>query len=460
MHPPKPASKEPLKTSQGLPAGSRQWVLRHGFLRVPWDHSEFAREAFPRGLIQRFSKIICSTYRHILLVVALSVFSGCASFVDMTRDLARDLSDIDVAGISGGLLGGEAVTMSPEQTAQLAAVPRVQSLWQSTSEESSGMGFSPVFENGAVYAAGMNGRLVRIDPITGKQHGIVNTQRQLSGGVGSGEGLLLVGTLKGEVLAYADKDGKAMWTAQVSTEVLSPPQVNSGMVIVRTGDGRIFSLDADSGKRKWVYQGATPSLTVRSFASVLILRDMVFAGFAGGKLAAINLANGSIGWEAVVSRPRGATELERITDITSLPVADEHQICAVAYQGRVACFEIATGNPIWARDVSSNAGLAMDNNHVYVSEDKGAVVAYDKRDGASIWKQELLNGIRVSPPLVQGIHVVVGDSQGHVNLIRNDTGSIVARSATDGSAIVTRPTSMSNGFVVQTVKGGLYAFSM
>ncbi len=378
----------------------------------------------------------------------------------MTRDLARDLSDIDVAGISGGLLGSEVVALSPEQLAQLAAIPRAQPLWQNGLEESSAMGFSPVFENGAVYATGMNGHLVRIDPVTGRQLGTVNTHRQLSGGVGSGNGLLLVGTLKGEVLAYGDKDGKALWTAQVSTEVLSPPHANNGMVVVRTGDGRIFSLDADSGKRKWVYQGATPSLTVRSFAGVLISRDMVFAGFAGGKLVAINITNGSIVWEAVVSRPRGATELERITDITSLPVADEHQICAVAYQGRVACFEISNGNQIWARDVSSNAGLAMDNNYVYVSEDKGAVVAYDKRDGASIWKQELLNGIRLSPPLIQGTHVVVGDSQGHVNLLRNDTGSIVARSATDGSAIIARPASLSHGFLVQTMKGGLYAFSM
>ncbi|MEO7320453.1 MAG: outer membrane protein assembly factor BamB, partial [Nitrosospira sp.] len=391
---------------------------------------------------------------------ALSVFSGCASVIDMTRDLARDLSDIDVAGISGGLLGSEVVALSPEQLAQLSAIPRAQPLWQNGLEESSAMGFSPVFENGAVFATGINGYLVRVDPVSGRQLGTVNTRRQLSGGVGSGNGLLLVGTLKGEVLAYGDKDGKVLWTAQVSSEVLSPPHANNGMVVVRTGDGRIFSLDADSGKRKWVYQGATPSLTVRSFAGVLISRDMVFAGFAGGKLVAINITNGSIVWEAVVSRPRGATELERITDITSLPVADEHQICAVAYQGRVACFEISNGNQIWARDVSSNAGLAMDNNYVYVSEDKGAVVAYDKRDGASIWKQELLNGIRLSPPLIQGTHVVVGDSQGHVNLLRNDTGSIVARSATDGSAIIARPASLSHGFLVQTMKGGLYAFSM
>ena len=87
-------------------------------------------------------------------------------------------------------------------------------------------------------------------------------------------------------------------------------------------------------------------------------------------------------------------------------------------------------------------------------------MAYDKKDGTSIWKQDLLNGVQLSPPLIQDAHVVVGDSLGYVNLIRNDTGTIVARSATDGSAIVARPVSLPNGFVVQTMKGGLYAFGM
>lgn len=436
MSPAKPISGESLNKCSGLPA------------------------IFRKALIQGRPKLTGSVQRYILLLAVLPIFSGCANLIDMTRDLARDLSDIDVAGITGGLLGGETIVLSPEQTAQLATVPRAQPIWRNGIEETTAVVLSPIFENGAIYAAGISGRLVRYDPLTGRQTGSVNTRHQLSGGVGSGNGMVLVGTLKGEVLAYSDKDGKALWTAHVSTEVLSPPHASSNMVVVRTGDGRIFSLDADNGKRKWIYQGATPSLTVRSSAGVLILGGMVFAGFPGGKLVAINLSNGSVGWEAVVSRPRGATELERITDITSLPVADEYQICAVAYQGRVACFEIASGNQIWARDASSNAGLAMDNNYVYVSEDKGAISAYDKRDGASIWKQDLLSGIRLSPPLVQGAHVVVGDSQGNVNFIRNDTGSIVARSATDGSAIVASPASLPDGFVVQTLKGSLYAFSM
>lgn len=419
--------------------------------------------ATPRtGLVQRFlkvfPKIIRLIRRHFLLLFSSFVLSGCAGTVEMVRDLARDLSDIDVAGVAE-LMGWEAVQMSPEQTAQLAMVPGNHPIWKNIIDESQASAFSPVFDNGAIFGAGVNGRLVRFDAASGRETASVDAQRRLSGGVGAGEGMLLVATFKGEILAFEEKNGKALWTAKVSSEVLSPPRAEDGMVVVRAGDGRIFGLDAATGKRKWIYQGATPSLTVRNFAGVLISRGRVFAGFAGGKLIAINLTNGSVTWEAVVSRPRGATELERITDVTSLPVINERQVCAVAYQGRVACFDIETGNQIWARDVSSNAGLAMDNHYVYISEDNGAVVAYDKNDGNGIWRQDILSGLKLSPPLVRGNHVVVADSQGYVNLIRNSDGSIIARSATDGSPIATRPVPLPEGVAVQTRKGGLYAFS-
>ncbi len=396
---------------------------------------------------------------HMLLLLSACLLSACAGVTDLVRDTARSLADIDVSGLTE-LFGGGGIEMSPEQIAQLEAIPVARPLWETTVEEGEAAVFVPVSAAEAIYATGMDGRVVRFDPVSGKASGVIDTKQRLSGGIGTGDGLLLVGTFKGEVLAFDEKSGNPLWTTQVSTEVLSPPQAAGGIVVVRTGDSRIYGLDAATGKRKWIYQGATPSLTVRSFAGALIARDMVYAGFPGGKLVALNLANGAAAWEAVVSRPRGATELERISDVTSVPVMDEQQVCAVAYQGRVACFEIATGNPIWARDVSSNAGVAMDSHYLYVSETRGAVVAYDKRDGTSMWAQDLFNGLKLSPPLVRDARIVVGDSQGYVSVIRNDNGAILSRSGTDESPITARAVSLPNGVVVQTRKGGLYAFGV
>jgi outer membrane protein assembly factor BamB len=338
-----------------------------------------------------------------------------------------------------------------------AAVVRV--LWAGSVGSAGDSVFFPAVAGDGVYAAAADGQLARFDAASGKQLWRVETGRKLSGGVGAGANLVLVGTVKGEVLAY-DGSGKALWKAQLSSEVLSVPQVAEGLVVARTGDGRIFGLDAADGKRRWVYQGSVPALSLRSHAGVVVSHATVFAGFAGGKLVALKLSNGSVVWEAAVAQPRGTTELERIADITSVPVLDEKQVCAVAYQGRVACFELKNGNLIWARDLSSSAGLAMDQRNVFVTDDGGTVLALDKGTGATLWKQDKLAGRRPTAPLLQGERLAVADLQGYVHILSREDGAFVARIATDGSAVRAQPLALNGGFLVQTVNGGLYALSI
>lgn len=351
----------------------------------------------------------------------------------------------------------EKVVIDPEELAALKALDEIPLIWKHRVGESKIARFYIAYDNEAVYVADEKGQLTSLNPRTGEADWAIKTKRRFSGGVGAGQGMVLVGTSKGEVLAY-NESGHALWTAQVSSEILSPPRVQSDIVIVRTVDAHIYGLDAINGARKWAYQGATPALTVRSAAGVAIAQGAVFAGFAGGKMSAMSLFNGNVGWEAVVSQPRGVTELERMTDITSSPAIDDQLVCAVAYQGRVGCFQIIDGAQIWLRESSSDAGLVMDNDYVYVTEDNGVIAAYDKRSGASMWKQIKLGSKKLTTPLVDGQYIVVGDDKGFVNLLRNYDGVTLARSPTDGSAILSQPQQIPGGFVVQTAKGGVFAF--
>ena len=119
-----------------------------------------------------------------------------------------------------------------------------------------------------------------------------------------------------------------------------------------------------------------------------------------GKLAAISLANGAVIWETAVSQPRGNTELERISDITSLPVVDDEQVCAIAFQGRVACYDIAQGAMLWSRDISSDKGMTLMHKYLYISDDQGTVLALDKTSGSTVWKNDQLFMRQVSAPYV------------------------------------------------------------
>ncbi|MFH1044508.1 MAG: outer membrane protein assembly factor BamB [Pseudomonadota bacterium] len=348
--------------------------------------------------------------------------------------------------------------MAPLPT--LANTLAVRALWQSNIGNSQQAVFSPAVTHDSVYAAASDGTITRLDAASGKQLWRIGAGERLTGGVGASGKLVAVGSGKGEVLAF-DTNGTALWKAQVTSEVLAAPQVADDVVVVRSADGRIFGLDAKDGKRKWYYQRSTPALTVRSPVGLSIAKGVAYAGFAGGKLVAIKLDNGAVRWEATVALPRGATELERVTDVIGLPVVTEREVCAVAYQGRIGCFDLDTGQTVWGREMSSTSGLSLDARYVFVSDDKGAVHALDRIGGTSVWRQDKLRLRNLSAPLALGREIVVADIQGYVHFLARDSGAFVGRVATDGSPVSTNPVMLPNGgFLIQTRNGGLYAFSV
>ena len=143
-----------------------------------------------------------------------------------------------------------------------------------------------------------------------------------------------------------------------------------------------------------------------------------------------------------MSVPKGTTELERVTDVIGLPWVGDREACAVAFQGRVACFDLGNGNQLWGRDMSSSSGLGVDARHVYVSEDRGAVSALERASGRSLWRQDRLTNRNLSAPLPLGAEIAVGDLQGFVHLLARDSGAFVGRIATDGSALRTAPVAL------------------
>ena len=331
--------------------------------------------------------------------------------------------------------------------------------WHANAGESGRYIFSPAVYEDSVFAAGSTGELMRLDAATGKQIWRVNTKVPLSGGVGVGANLVLVGSSKGVVLAY-DLHGKPLWQSTVSSEVLSSPQASGEFVVVRSGDNRIFGLDARDGSRRWEYQTITPALTLRSNPGVAIIDNFVMAGMPAGKLVVLSITNGGVVWETVVAAPKGDNELERITDIAGPPLVEQNRVCAVTFQGRAACYETDKGSQLWARPASSAGRLAVDDLSVYLSEDVGSVVALDKNTGTSVWKQDKLSHRNLSSPLAFQDYVIVGDFEGQVHFLKFEDGSFAARVATDGSGISSAPRLLGDKVLVQTREGGLYAISI
>lgn len=384
--------------------------------------------------------------RTVLLFSALAL-NACTSLTDLKSDLSERLF-------------GRESNETPSELNEIKTTAQVKVLWSANIGDSLDADLTTVLDNGFIYAASANGELAKLNVADGKEVWRINTGESISGGVGLGGNLLLLGTAKGYVLAY-DLSGKLLWKSKVSSQVLSAPKVGYDIVVVRCGDSRIYGLNVVDGSRKWVYERATPALSLRSSAGVAVDGGAAYAGFAGGKLIALRVEDGKVIWEVSVAQPKGTTEIERIADITSIPVVDGSLVYAVAYQGKIAAVDRANGRVVWSRDISSYTGLNAEDAKVYVAHANSAIYALDPITGKTFWRQGDLKQRRVTAPLPMGSLIVVGDVEGYVHFLSREDGSFSARLQTENAAIMPQMLAVgASTLIAQTRKGGIYAISI
>lgn len=378
-----------------------------------------------------------------LLLTGLMLVSGCTAL--------------------GNLFDNPDNTAEPAELVDLEPTIKVRTVWRRSVGSGAGKLFlklRPAIDGDRVYAAARGGRVRAFDARTGESVWDTDTDSPLSGGPGTGDGLVLLGTSDGEVLALGEKDGALMWRSRVSSEVLSSPVAQGGIAVARTIDGKLFGLSTDDGVRLWVYDRTAPILTLRGTSSPALGEGAVIAGFDNGQVVAVALSNGQALWEKRVAVPRGRTELERMVDIDADPIIDDKTVYAVTYQGQIAALKLFSGEVIWRRDMSSHAGLGVGPDNVYVTDDSSHVWALDRSNNASMWRQAKLEGRRLSPPAVFGQFVVVGDFEGYVHWLRKDDGQFAARVRVDSDSIVAAPVATSFAVYVYGSGGELAALQV
>jgi outer membrane protein assembly factor BamB len=372
----------------------------------------------------------------------------------MLRRLMLSCAVLCVAACSNPRLGPQ-----PTPLADFKAAASFKVRWHASLGDAANYFLRPAIAQDSIAGVSSKGVLTALERSTGKVLWTVKTGIKVAGGVGGGASMYLLGGDKGEVLAF-DLSGHTLWSSKVSSAVLSAPEVADGVVVVRSGDSRITGLDALDGKRLWTYERATPSLVVRSHASVTLQRGIAYAGFAAGKIVALDIKNGSLVWENTVSLPRGNTELDRISDITSDVQVDDGQACAISFQGRIACFDAAQGSQLWNRDLSSDKGMMMLRKFLYLSDANGVVMSLDKTTGSSLWKNDQLTLRDTNTPYAFSNFVVAGDFEGYLHAFNREDGQLVARIKLDGSPIQGAVQGLDDGLLVQTRDGGLYSLTL
>lgn len=354
-------------------------------------------------------------------------------------------------------------------------------VWSRGIGEGQNKGFSsltPALDGDAIYAVDYEGLVVAMNSQTGKKlwkrtinepndglwaqsksfFSAADPNRQIVGGIAAENGLLLVATYAGEVMALSKETGDELWRKQLPGEVVSAPRTNGSVVAAQTVNGKLFALDAKTGEQLWFYDNPPPVLTLRGTPSPIVTDTAIYAGFSNGRVMSFNPANGLILWEQRIASPKGRSELERMVDIHSSPIIKDGVIYVGTYQGRISALARGTGKPLWGQDGSTSESIALSSDKLFVAHADGKLVAYNSTTGEQLWSNEKMLRRLLNGPQVFSTYVAVVDFEGYMHVVNQSDGEFVARTKVDGDGARAPILTDGETFYVYTNSGKLIAY--
>ncbi len=334
----------------------------------------------------------------------------------------------------------------------------------------------PAVVGGRVFAASADGNVSALTTDAGREiwsvevrdfysgeelaYGFPKKLDAITGGVGVGGDLLVVGTGAGDVVALNQSDGSLAWKAAASSEILSAPQIDDELVVVQTIDGKVTAYNVFDGQRVWVYTTNIPSLTLRGTATPIIVNDIIVSAFSNGRVSLLSKEQGLAVFDQRIGIAQGASDLERLVDIDGAMFVDSGRLFVASFQGRLVAIELAGGRTLWAEEASSINGLGAGFGNVYLAAADSQIIAYDADNGREIWRVDALLHRDVTAPVAYGSYLAFTDFEGYLHLLAQSDGRFVARRRVDSAGVRADLVSEGGRIFAMGNEGSLYALEV
>jgi outer membrane protein assembly factor BamB len=163
------------------------------------------------------------------------------------------------------------------------------------------------------------------------------------------------------------------------------PIIAEGRVYVGCKNGKLFALDAKTGKVAWAFQAGGPICHTAGYA-----KGKVMVAALDGCVYAVDAGTGQQQW--VFSDPDKDRRVHGFS--TAVLLAEDH-VFAVDRGGRLFCLSVADGKEIWHYDSDApvDQSPAYDAGKVFFASEDMIVHAVDAATGAGVWKSEKLDGL-------------------------------------------------------------------
>ena len=314
--------------------------------------------------------------------------------------------------------------------------------------------FAPIINNNQLFIANHLGNIFIIDPRNGviKKHYHYNME--FSSGISCNVTNMFVTNSAGYLISINKANGTINWQSQLPTIAIETPHISGNIIIVYTNDSQTLAYDATNGSLLWVVRSVVPNITLRIYNNFQILNNqVVLLGLPGGTLKLLNLNTGTEIWSINIATPMGPTVIDKITDVSSIPLNDGQEICVATFNGKLACVDAISNNIIWSKPFSTSYGILIRNQELYAVSQEGVIYAYDKTSGILIWSNNALQYHTLSTPMFLNNNIVIIDSEGYINLFSQDNGKLVARMKSNIVSGISLHVSDGNSVIVQSENG-------
>ncbi|MGE4322032.1 MAG: PQQ-binding-like beta-propeller repeat protein [Sphingobium sp.] len=302
---------------------------------------------------------------------------------------------------------------------------------------------SPVVADGRLYVIDADARVIAFDAGTGSKiwqtalpaEGRSNGNALFGGGVSVVDGTLYASTGVGDVAALNAADGAIRWRKRPGGPLRGAPTLANGHVYVMSQDNQVFALNQSTGDVEWSDSGTLQATGVFGVAAPAAGQGTVIAGYSSGELTAYRYENGRTLWGDALSRTSISTAVASLTDIDANPVIDRGRVFAIGQGGRMASYELVSGQRLWEINIAGISTPWVVGEWVFVVTSDARLLCVARATGKIRWVSQLRRwqkekkkdkAIRWTGPVLAGGRLVVVSTRGHLVYVDPASGAVQA----------------------------------
>jgi outer membrane protein assembly factor BamB len=298
---------------------------------------------------------------------------------------------------------------------------------------------APVVGGGTLFVVDTTGAVNAFDAATGARrwtHQIeVGSDLQdaaFGGGVSYADGRVYATNGTGDVVALDAATGSQIWLVKPAGPLRGAPTIAFNNLYVMTQDNQIYALDLADGKIVWNDAASQGEAGLFGVASPAAGQGSVIAGYSTGELGAYRYENGRNLWSDALARTSISTEVGALTDVDADPIIDSGRVYALGQGGRMAAYELLTGQRIWELNLAGISTPAIAGEWIFTLTDDARLLAIARSTGRVRWITQLRRWrdeedreepIFWTGPVLAGNRLWIASSRGQVMSADVETGA-------------------------------------